>query len=179
MFLEDPVLGDFSALGALGHRPFHGVAISGFVRSSWPMLAAVFGLAATANDDVPSEDAAARPKALLKSFGITRCDVRRSSRSRRRANLDGGRRPLGGLLRGRLAAGETLVVNGATGYFGSSAVLLGLALGAERVVAAGRSADVLDQVRAAGGPRIRTVVLTGEAGADAEPLIDAAGVEPT
>lgn len=34
--------------------------------------------------------------------------------------------PLGGLLRGRLAAGETLIVNGATGYFGSAAVLLGL-----------------------------------------------------
>ncbi len=54
--------------------------------------------------------------------------------------------PLGGLLRGRLAAGETLVVNGATGYFGSAAVLLGLALGAERVVAVGRNASTLAEL---------------------------------
>ncbi len=83
--------------------------------------------------------------------------------------------PLGGLLRGRLAPGETLVVNGATGYFGSAAVLLGLALGAERVVAAGRSRDVLEQVRGAGGERVRTVVLTGDIEADAKALKDAAG----
>ena len=44
--------------------------------------------------------------------------------------------PYGGLLRGRLAAGETLVVNGATGAYGTAAVLLGLALGAARLVAA-------------------------------------------
>ena len=45
--------------------------------------------------------------------------------------------PLGGLLRGRLAVEETLIVNGATGYFGSAGVLLGVALGASRVIAAG------------------------------------------
>jgi len=43
--------------------------------------------------------------------------------------------PFGGLLRGRLTPGEVLVVIGATGSFGSAAVLLGCALGAERVVA--------------------------------------------
>jgi alcohol dehydrogenase len=48
--------------------------------------------------------------------------------------------PFGGLRRGRLAAGETVVVNGATGYFGSAAVLGALALGASRVVALGRRA---------------------------------------
>jgi alcohol dehydrogenase len=42
--------------------------------------------------------------------------------------------PYGGLLRGRLAAGETLIVNGATGAYGTPAVLLGLALGAARVL---------------------------------------------
>ena len=83
--------------------------------------------------------------------------------------------PLGGLVRGRLAAGETLVVNGATGYFGSAAVLLGLALGAERVVAAGRSAEALELVCAAGGKRVRPVVLTGEIDADAKALKEAAG----
>ncbi len=83
--------------------------------------------------------------------------------------------PLGGLLRGRFAAGETLLVNGATGYFGSAAVLLGLALGAERVVAAGRSPEVLERVRAAGGPRVRSVVLTGDPEADVAALKSAAG----
>ena len=47
--------------------------------------------------------------------------------------------PYGGLLRGRLAAGETIVVTGATGAYGSAAVLLSLALGAGRVIAAGRN----------------------------------------
>src|SRR4030088_3601431 len=46
--------------------------------------------------------------------------------------------PFGGLLRGRLAAGETLVVNGATGAYGTAAVLLGVAMGGARVVGGGR-----------------------------------------
>ena len=46
--------------------------------------------------------------------------------------------PFGGLRRGRLAAGEIVVVNGAAGAFGSAAVLDALALGAGRVVALGR-----------------------------------------
>jgi alcohol dehydrogenase len=83
--------------------------------------------------------------------------------------------PLGGLLRGRLSPGETLVVNGATGYFGSAAVLLGLALGAEQVIAAGRSAETLDRLRAAGGARVRTVILTGDAETDAKAIKNAAG----
>jgi hypothetical protein len=40
--------------------------------------------------------------------------------------------PYGGLLRGRLAPGETLIVVGASGAYGSAAVQLGVALGAER-----------------------------------------------
>ena len=50
--------------------------------------------------------------------------------------------PYGGLVRGRLAAGETIVITGATGAYGSAAVLLSLALGAARVVAAGRNGKV-------------------------------------
>jgi len=38
--------------------------------------------------------------------------------------------PFGGLLRGRLAAGETLVISGATGAYGTAAVFLALAMGA-------------------------------------------------
>lgn len=83
--------------------------------------------------------------------------------------------PLGGLLRGRLVAGEILAVNGASGYFGSAAVLLGLALGAERVVAAGRSREPLEELASAAGPRVVPVVLTGDVNADAGAVREAAG----
>src|ERR1700694_3953339 len=52
--------------------------------------------------------------------------------------------PYGGLLRGRLAPGETLIVNGATGSYGSAAVLLGIAIGAARVIAAGRDPGAVE-----------------------------------
>lgn len=83
--------------------------------------------------------------------------------------------PFGGMSRGRLAAGETLVVNGATGAYGTAAVLLGLALGAARVVAAGRNAGTLSAVAGAGGPRVVPVQLTGDVEADAGALRAAAG----
>ena len=60
--------------------------------------------------------------------------------------------PFGGLLRGRLAPGETLVVTGATGAYGTAATLLGVALGAARVIAAGRDEKALAAVARAGGP---------------------------
>jgi alcohol dehydrogenase len=47
--------------------------------------------------------------------------------------------PFGGLLAGDLKAGETLVVNGATGGFGGAGVAVALAMGAGKVVAAGRN----------------------------------------
>ena len=54
--------------------------------------------------------------------------------------------PYGGLLAADLQAGETLLVSGATGHFGSAAVMVALAMGAGCVVAPGRNeAD-------AGGP---------------------------
>lgn len=83
--------------------------------------------------------------------------------------------PFGGLLRGRLAAGETLVVTGATGAYGTAAVLLAIAMGAARVVAAGRNQATLDAVKKAGGTRVVTVALQGDAIADAEALRTAAG----
>jgi alcohol dehydrogenase len=82
--------------------------------------------------------------------------------------------PYGGLVRGRLSAGETVVVTGATGAYGGAAVLLALALGA-RVIAAGRNARKLEALARAGGPRVETVALTGSAEADAERLRAAAG----
>lgn len=83
--------------------------------------------------------------------------------------------PFGGLLRGRLAAGETLVVNGAAGAFGTAAALLGVAMGAARVIAVGRKEAALRAVAAAGGPRVVTVALSGDVGADARAIREAAG----
>jgi alcohol dehydrogenase len=83
--------------------------------------------------------------------------------------------PYGGLVRGRLAAGETLIVNGATGAYGSAAVFVARAMGAGRVVAAGRNADKLDVlVRRAGGALV-PVVLSGDVQKDAAALRKAAG----
>jgi alcohol dehydrogenase len=83
--------------------------------------------------------------------------------------------PYGGLLRGRLTPGEVLVVIGATGSFGSAAVLLGCALGAERVVAAGRNATALQELARLDGKRVYPVVLTGNVDADVAALKLAAG----
>jgi alcohol dehydrogenase len=83
--------------------------------------------------------------------------------------------PYGGLIRARLVAGETVIVSGATGAYGSAAVLLAVALGAARVVAAGRNASKLDAVQRAAGPRVATVTLSGDVKADAESLRAAAG----
>jgi alcohol dehydrogenase len=83
--------------------------------------------------------------------------------------------PLGGLLRGRLSPGETAVIIGATGNFGSAAVLLACALGAERVVAAGRNSQLLDVVSRAAGNRVYPVTLTGDLEADNAALRSAAG----
>jgi alcohol dehydrogenase len=83
--------------------------------------------------------------------------------------------PFGGLLRGRLAAGETLVITGATGAYGTAAVLLGVAMGAGRVIAAGRNRTALEAVARAGGSRVVTVALSGDVQADAGALRSASG----
>jgi alcohol dehydrogenase len=83
--------------------------------------------------------------------------------------------PYGGLLRGRLQAGETLVVNGATGAFGTAAVLIGVAMGAARVVAAGRNAAALGEVAKAAGGRVATVALSGDVAGDMKAIRKAAG----
>ncbi len=83
--------------------------------------------------------------------------------------------PYGGLLRGRLAAGETLIVNGATGAYGSAAVLVALAMSAGRVVAAGRNADKLNALARLAGGAVAPVTLSGDTEKDAAALRDAAG----
>jgi len=83
--------------------------------------------------------------------------------------------PFGGLLRGRLAVGETLIVTGATGRFGTAAVLLGVAMGAAHVIAAGRDRSKLESIARVAGSRVTTVVLTGDVSADARALREASG----
>lgn len=83
--------------------------------------------------------------------------------------------PYGGLVRGRLAAGETVIVNGATGAYGSAGVLVALAMGAARVICAGRKKKTLEELAKAGGTRVVPVVLSGDVAKDAAALRTAAG----
>lgn len=82
--------------------------------------------------------------------------------------------PYGGLLAASLQAGETLLVSGATGNFGSACVAVALAMGAGCVVAPGRNQHVLDDLRRRFGERVRTVTLTGEEEVDRERMRQAA-----
>jgi alcohol dehydrogenase len=83
--------------------------------------------------------------------------------------------PFGGLQRSDLRGGETILVNGATGYFGSGGVMLAVAMGAGRVVAVGRKRAALEQLRDAFGPRVIPAVVTGEAASDLAAIRHAAG----
>lgn len=69
--------------------------------------------------------------------------------------------PYGGLLAANLQPGETILVSGATGNFGSTCVALALAMGAGCVVAPGRNELVLEDLSRRFGPRVRTVRLSG------------------
>ncbi|PWI45123.1 alcohol dehydrogenase [Streptomyces sp. ICBB 8177] len=82
--------------------------------------------------------------------------------------------PYGGLLAGGLAAGETLLVSGATGNLGSSAVAVALAMGAGRVVAPGRNRAALGLLADRFGPRVRPVALSGDEDADRAAMAAAA-----
>jgi alcohol dehydrogenase len=83
--------------------------------------------------------------------------------------------PYGGLVRGRLTAGETVIVNGATGAYGSAAVLTALAMGAARVVAAGRNKQTLGELAKLASSRLVPVVLGGDVERDIAALRAAAG----
>jgi alcohol dehydrogenase len=83
--------------------------------------------------------------------------------------------PFGGLQRSGLRGGDTIIVNGATGYFGSGAVMLAAAMGAARVVAVGRNAAALESLRAAFGPCVVPAAVTGEADKDFELIRSAVG----
>lgn len=81
----------------------------------------------------------------------------------------------GGLLRGDLRAGQTLLVTGATGGLGAAAVLVALALGAVRVVALGRDQDALAQLARLDPRRVTSVPLAGRPAEDGARIREAAG----
>jgi len=82
--------------------------------------------------------------------------------------------PYGGLLAADLHAGETLLVSGATGNFGSSAVAVALAMGAGCVIAPGRNETVLEDLVRRFGTRVRPVKLVGDEVEDRERMLQAA-----
>lgn len=69
--------------------------------------------------------------------------------------------PYGGFAVARLTAGETVLVNGATGAFGSAGVAVALAMGARCVLATGRNGRSLEDLEHRFGRRVRTVQMTG------------------
>jgi alcohol dehydrogenase len=82
--------------------------------------------------------------------------------------------PYGGFLAGALKAGETVLVSGATGNFGSAAVAVALAMGAGCVVATGRNRAKLEELSRRFGPRVRIVVVTGDEDNDRAAMVAAA-----
>ena len=82
--------------------------------------------------------------------------------------------PYGGLLAGDLRAGETLVVNGATGGFGSAGVTVALAMGAGKVVATGRNGRALNELVRRFGPRVRPAPMTGVEADDRRRIVELA-----
>jgi NADPH:quinone reductase-like Zn-dependent oxidoreductase len=82
--------------------------------------------------------------------------------------------PYGGFLAANLQAGETVLVSGATGNFGSAAVAVALAMGAGCVVAPGRNEAVLEDLVRRFGRRVRPVRLSGIEEDDRERMTRAA-----
>jgi alcohol dehydrogenase len=73
-----------------------------------------------------------------------------------------------------LRPGETVVVNGATGGFGSAGVAVALAMGAATVVATGRNQRALDDLAARLSFRVRPAAMTGAEADDRARIIEAA-----
>jgi alcohol dehydrogenase len=82
--------------------------------------------------------------------------------------------PYGGFLAIELKAGETVLVNGATGAFGSAGVAVALAMGAASVIATGRNGQVLEDLARRFGPRVRGVQMVGKEEDDRQRILKAA-----
>ena len=82
--------------------------------------------------------------------------------------------PYGGFLAAELLAGEIVLVNGATGSFGSAAVAVALGMGAQAVVATGRNEQALAALTRRFGGRVRTVPMRGDEADDRARILQAA-----
>ncbi|HSB21627.1 MAG TPA: zinc-binding alcohol dehydrogenase family protein [Burkholderiaceae bacterium] len=82
--------------------------------------------------------------------------------------------PYGGLVAAQLRAGETVLVNGATGAFGSAGVAVALAMGAGCVLATGRNRQALEDLVRRFGPRVRPVPMMVREEADRQSILAAA-----
>ncbi|WP_298245099.1 zinc-binding alcohol dehydrogenase family protein [uncultured Bradyrhizobium sp.] len=82
--------------------------------------------------------------------------------------------PYGGFLAANLQPGETVLVSGATGNFGSAAVSVALAMGAACVVTPGRNEAILSDLVRRFGARVQPVRLTGNEDDDREAMKRAA-----
>lgn len=80
--------------------------------------------------------------------------------------------PYGGLVAANVQAGETVVVNGATGAFGSGGVAVALAMGAGTVIATGRNQEALDALARRFGSRVRPVRMVVDEEKDRRRIIE-------
>jgi NADPH:quinone reductase-like Zn-dependent oxidoreductase len=82
--------------------------------------------------------------------------------------------PYGGWVGAKLQPGESVLVSGATGNFGSAAVAVALAIGAPWVVAPGRNDAMLADLVRRFGKRVLPVKLTGNEADDRQRMLTAA-----
>ena len=82
--------------------------------------------------------------------------------------------PYGGLLAVGLQAGECVVINGATGGFGSAGVAVALAMGAACVIPTGRNEAALGDLARRFGSRLRTARMEGPEESDRRRIVEAA-----
>ena len=82
--------------------------------------------------------------------------------------------PFGGWVAAGLRPGESALVSGATGNFGSAAVAVALAMGASWIVAPGRNEAVLEHLARRFGNRVLPVKLTGNESDDRQRMMAAA-----
>ncbi len=83
-------------------------------------------------------------------------------------------RMLFGFLAINLPAGETVLVSNATGNFGTSGIIVALAMEAGCIIAMGRNQARLDELARRFGPRVRTVKFTGNEEEDRKQMKEAA-----
>ncbi|MBI2742176.1 MAG: zinc-binding alcohol dehydrogenase family protein [Rhodospirillales bacterium] len=80
----------------------------------------------------------------------------------------------GGFVAANLQAGETALVNGATGAFGGGAVAVALAMGAGAVIATGRNQQALDDLVRRFGKRVTPVRMAVDEERDRQAILEAA-----